>query len=248
MTLKPANDSKFKAFIDKAKKFFVVNIKGYDPQKMVAATVLFEGKKEECEADHKKILNLAKQFQGMSGGPENGMRGYLLTFLIAYVRDFAFNHKVAAESFETSVPWSGVSQLCSRVKQRMRDECVALGRDPNEIWSSFRVTQIYETGAAVYVYFCMRQGDTPREHLVEQYERVEDAARDEVMKCGGSISHHHGVGKIRKQFIGRTMPDMAIEWQKNIKDVIDPKNIFAANNTIPRSDEERAKLAAKNPF
>lgn len=43
-------------------------------------------------------------------------------------------------------------------------------------------------------------------NLIEKYEHVEDAARDETMKNGGCISHHHGVGKIRKKFISRTIP------------------------------------------
>lgn len=33
------------------------------------------------------------------------------------------------------------------------------------------------------------------------YEEIEDNARIEVMKNGGSISHHHGVGKLRKKFL-----------------------------------------------
>ena len=74
--------------------------------------------------------------------------------------------------------------------------------------------------------------------IVHQYEMVEDAARDEAMLAGGSISHHHGIGKIRKGFIQRTIPQMAIDWQKQIKDAVDPKNIFAINNTISRSEEE----------
>lgn len=110
------------------------------------------------------------------------------------------------------------------------------------------MTQIYETGAAIYVYFSLTYSEKTRGQIVEQYEHVEDAARDEVLKCGGSISHHHGVGKIRKQFIERTLPPMAIEWQRQIKEVLDPNNVFGINNTIPRSDEERAKLAAKNKF
>jgi len=48
--------------------------------------------------------------------------------------------------------------------------------------------------------------------VVHYYEVVEDAARDEVMLAGGSISHHHGIGKIRKGFIDRTLPKMAIDW------------------------------------
>lgn len=42
--------------------------------------------------------------------------------------------------------------------------------------------------------------------IVHQYEMVEDAARDEAMLAGGSISHHHGIGKIRKGFMQRTIP------------------------------------------
>ena len=81
--------------------------------------------------------------------------------------------------------------------------------------------------------------------MVAIYEHIEDAARDEVFLSGGCISHHHGVGKIRKKFIERTLPKMAIDWQKSIKDSIDPRNIFAINNTIYRSEQEKAEMHRK---
>jgi len=93
----------------------------------VACTLLFEGNRVKCEHDHKLIMELGKKYKGMRAGPENGMRGYLLTFLIAYTRDFAQNHFVAAESFETSCPWSNVSQLCKRVRTRITDESIKKG-------------------------------------------------------------------------------------------------------------------------
>ena len=55
---------------------------------------------------------------------------------------------------------------------------------------SFRVTQVYDIGAAVYVYFGFLYRGL--EDPVGAYSEIEDAARDEVMKNGGSISHHHG--------------------------------------------------------
>ena len=113
------------------------------------------------------------------------------------------------------------------------------------MWVSFRVTQIYETGAAVYVYFTLYHEGMARHDLIDRYENVEDAARDEVMKNGGCISHHHGVGKIRKKFISRTVTPNALEWQQALKNTIDPQNIFAINNTIPRSEEEVAHLQAE---
>jgi alkyldihydroxyacetonephosphate synthase len=49
---------------------------------------------------------------GIVGGSENGQKGYIMTFAIAYVRDFGTDYCFIAESFETSVPWSKVSSLC----------------------------------------------------------------------------------------------------------------------------------------
>jgi alkyldihydroxyacetonephosphate synthase len=135
-----------------------------------------------------------------------------------------------------------VSTLCSRVKKRIYSDAAKAGFPAERIWASFRVTQIYETGAAIYVYFSINHRGFARDKIVELYEQIEDGARDEVMLAGGSISHHHGVGKIRKKFIDRSIPRLAIDWQKAIKDQIDPNNIFAINNTIPRSEEEREKI------
>lgn len=47
IALKTESGSKWKDFIDKAKKYFVVHIKGFDPEKMCAGTLLFEGTTEE---------------------------------------------------------------------------------------------------------------------------------------------------------------------------------------------------------
>ena len=43
----------------------------------------------------------------------------------------------------------------------------------------------------------------------------------------------------------RTLPGMALDWQKSIKDHIDPKNVFAINNTVARSEEERERITRK---
>ena len=45
-----------------------------------------EGNKEDVESLEKRIIELAESLGGMSAGEENGKRGYLLTFVIAYIR------------------------------------------------------------------------------------------------------------------------------------------------------------------
>ena len=118
----------------------MVNIKGYEKDKLVACTLLFEGSKNEMEAKHREIMKIARKFKGMSGGAENGLRGYLLTFVIAYTRDLACDYNIAAESFETSCSWSNVSSLTKKVTKRIKDEAAKCGFTNERIWISFRVT------------------------------------------------------------------------------------------------------------
>lgn len=109
------------------------------------------------------------------------------------------------------------------------------------MWCSFRVTQLYETGAAIYVYFSIKYDHLPLEKVSDIYEQIEVASRNEVFKCGGSISHHHGVGKLRKRFMEQTYDniDMHRSMFFAIKNKMDPKNIFAVNNTLYKDDKER---------
>ena len=74
--LKPAEPSKAKRIINEIKKQYVLKIKGYKPDEMVAATCLFEGPKDICEMQEKQMFQIAKKYHGLSGGAENGIKGY----------------------------------------------------------------------------------------------------------------------------------------------------------------------------
>ena len=52
------------------------------------------------------------------------------------------------------------------------------------------------------------------------------------------MSHHHGVGKIRKRFMKRTVTPLALEMLNDVKKSIDPNNVFAINNTVYRDEAE----------
>jgi len=86
----------------------------------------------------------------------------------------------------------------------------------------------------------------PKDKTIETFEDIESEIRDEIMKQGGSISHHHGIGKIRKRFTSRTMTAPSVDIMGEIKKNLDPKNVFSTNNTIYRlPNEEADELAGK---
>jgi alkyldihydroxyacetonephosphate synthase len=64
------------------------------------------------------------------------------------------------------------------------------------------------------------------------FSDIEHKIRACFIKNGGSISHHHGVGKLRKEFMPKTISDGSIKVIQSIKKSQDPDNIFGIDNNI----------------
>lgn len=208
-------------------KWVVTKLFRYDPEKMVACTLVFEGSRTDVERQEETVYRIARQHGGMKAGGENGRRGYQLTFSIAYIRDFIMQHWLLGESFETSVPWSQTLELCENVKRRVRDEHARRGL-PGRPFISCRVTQIYPNGVCVYFYMGFLYKGVER--ASEVYAEIEAAAREEILRSGGSLSHHHGIGKLRQRFLPDIMSPAGLDWSRRTKRAIDPKNVFGSRN------------------
>lgn len=85
LILKP-EESYFGLILDGIKKFYITKIKGFDPDQMCVMTLLFEGGEKDVKINEKQIYSIASQFKGVPAGEKNGERGYMLTFVIAYIR------------------------------------------------------------------------------------------------------------------------------------------------------------------
>ncbi|KTG47853.1 hypothetical protein cypCar_00009113 [Cyprinus carpio] len=223
--LKPQVSSIFMSFLDGLKKFYITKFKGFDPHHLCVATLLFEGDRGKVLQHEKQVYDIAAKFGstsvasvfssclihhgsfsgsdgGLAAGEDNGQRGYMLTFVIAYLRDLGMDYYVIGESFETSVPWD-------------------------------RVTQTYDAGACVYFYFAFNyRGLSDPVHVYEQVEVRTHAAREEILANGGSLSHHHGVGKLRKEWMKESVSGVGLGMLKSVKEYVDPQNIFGNRNLL----------------
>jgi alkyldihydroxyacetonephosphate synthase len=231
-----------KVLKSKIEKFIVTKIKGFEPKKMVACTLVFEGTAAEVALQEKQLYGLAKKWRGIKAGAENGVRGYQLTFSIAYIRDFVMNYFLLAESFETSVSWSQALALCENVKKRLYAEHAERGL-PGRPFVTCRVTQVYQTGVCVYFYFgyYFKGLKNPSEVFAE----MEVAARQEILANGGSLSHHHGIGKLREAFLKDIKSPATLKFSQQAKRAVDPLNIFGSGNQRLGTDGEEVSSDAK---
>ena len=98
-------------------------------------------------------------------------------------------------------------------------------------WICCRITQVYDSGCCIYFYCGFTYRGLKKDPL-ETYMEIENSARDVIMRLGGSISHHHGIGKIRKRFMKNSINESGMEALRGMKKMFDPNNIFATNNLV----------------
>lgn len=86
------------SYVDSIKKMVLTKIKGYHIDKLAVATLLFEGEEEDVARQEKLIFEIASRYRGISGGAKNGERGYVLTFVIAYIRvSYSINYHIKTD-------------------------------------------------------------------------------------------------------------------------------------------------------
>lgn len=227
MSLRADASSQMVAMLKTGLSSFIKWKNGFDAKRIVCATITYEGTRKEVQRQKKAVSEIGARHGGVRLGSDVGRSGYELTFMIAYIRDFAMTYHVLGESFETFVPWSKIEAVIENTKVRIRKEH-ADRHLPGQPFIGCRVTQLYHEGACLYFYFCMNFESIKEPSKV--YSEIEHAAREEVIAHGGSVSHHHGVGKVRASFLKEMDSIPLQDAMKSLKEGMDPTNVFGARN------------------
>jgi len=228
LALKPASGRRARAR-SLVQQLMLRGIKRIDPKQMVVATIGMEGSKTEVQAQHSVLSELAARHHGFFAGASNGKRGYHLTFAIAYIRDFMTTLQVLGETLETTLPWDRIHTIIESVRaeaQRVHREY----RLPGKPFLSYRITQLYASGACVYFTYGIYTKGVDDPGAVAS--RAEDRLRQTIVRHGGAVSNHHGVGKLRSALLGSVLPPLNAEMIRALKTTIDPRNVFGAQNGV----------------
>ena len=217
----------WKAVESRIQKFVLFKVKGFDLAQVAACTILMEGSADEVRQQKRTVFGLAKRHGGISGGAANGRRGYALTFGIGYIRDFVSQFNIVGETFETSVSWNRIHDVCKGVTDELARQ-LARHKVRGSPYLSYRVTQTYHTGVCIYFTLGFSGNGLERPDLV--FDEVEQALRQKILDIGGSLSHHHGIGKIRQRFLPQIQSEASIRVLRETKKAIDPNNTFGIRN------------------
>ena len=183
-------------------------------------------------ADHdpspwmERALELCEEHGGQwdtvrSGGREGSVGAWREAFLRApYLRDTFVAMGVLSETFETAITWERFPAFHERVTGAAQEavrETYGVGT------VTCRFTHVYPDGPAPYftILAPARRGEE-----LEQWGTVKAAASDAVIEAGGTITHHHAVGRDHRPWYDRQRPDPFAAALIGAKAAVDPHGIL----------------------
>jgi alkyldihydroxyacetonephosphate synthase len=161
----------------------------------------------------------AERQAGSGGDAVSSWRGAFLG--APYMRDMLVAVGVLAETFETAITWERFAVFHERVtaaaEQAMREQCGGEGR------VFCRFTHIYPDGPAPYftVLAPARRGEE-----VEQWGAIKRAVSETILAEGGTITHHHAVGRDHRPWYDRQRPEPFAAALRGAKAAVDPRGIM----------------------
>jgi alkyldihydroxyacetonephosphate synthase len=184
----------------------------------------FESADHPVEAWMARALELAADHGGTvtrRGEGKDSVGAWRDTFLRApYLRDTFIACGVISDTFETAITWDSFPEFHASVMD-------ATARAVREVCGDGRVmcrfTHVYPDGPAPYftVLAPARRGSE-----LEQWDEIKAAASDAVIAGGGTITHHHAVGRDHRPWYDRQRPDRFADALRAVKATLDPEAIL----------------------
>jgi alkyldihydroxyacetonephosphate synthase len=165
------------------------------------------------------------------GGEARGSEGaWRDAFLRApYLRDTFVAMGVLSETFETAVTWDRLPDFVEDVRgsaEAVLREICGGGQ------VTVRLTHAYPDGAAPY-FTCLAPARRGEE--VAQWAQVKRAASEAILRAGGTITHHHAVGRDHRPWYDRQRPDPFAAALAGAKRAVDPRGILNPGVLLPQA-------------
>lgn len=182
----------------------------------------YEGTPGEVSYRRERTAATLAEMGGVYLGPEPGEKWAHGRYAAPYLRDSLLAAGATVETLETACFWSGVPRLYDAVRRAL---AAALGSP----LVMCHVSHVYGTGASLYFTVVTAQTDDP----LGQWAEAKRAAGEAIVQSGGTISHHHGVGRDHRQAYALEIGELGAEILRGIKERLDPAGILNPGVLIP---------------
>lgn len=152
--------------------------------------LVFEGESDETLADLERAVSLGRGHGGRPLGEGPAKHWMQHRYSVSYRQAPMFMAGAFVDTMEVAAPWSRLGELYENVRR-------ALGK---HVFVMAHLSHAYPDGCSIYFTFAGGGKDAAAQESA--YDAAWRAALDAAIASGGTLSHHHGVGRSKAPALG----------------------------------------------
>jgi alkyldihydroxyacetonephosphate synthase len=192
--------------------------------------LVFEGLAGEVEEDAEAASAIVRESGGTSLGEAHARTWFERRYAVSWEQSRVFRHDAFSDTLEVAAPWSSLLPLYHAMRS-------AIGRSAL-VMAHF--SHAYPDGCSIYFTFLARSREGAALELHRSLWRDALAA---ALEAGGTISHHHGVGRVRAEALAGELGAGGLRVLRALKRAWDPDGVLSPGSPLGDPSREGAPSA-----
>jgi len=196
----------------------IMNYRGYKPMKRCLFIGHSEGEKAFAKSVKKKVKKICSSRGAMYITGYPAKKWEHVRYTDPYMRDDLNDFGIMIDTLESAVTWDNLHNLHQGVrafiKGRLNTMCMTHG------------SHFYPQGTNLYFIFIAKMDD------IKEYKEFQEEIIEQIVKHGGSLSHHHGVGRMFAPWMENHLGKVQMDVLRSLKNHFDPNNIMNPGGTL----------------
>ncbi len=200
----------------------VLATQGYDLSGKACLMILgVEGQRAHVPHHVRAAMGICKRHGGFDLGRSVGQAWLRERFALPYLRDTFLGCGLMVDTLETATTWDNLAPLYAALTDALRRAIEASGV---KAYVMTHISHSYRDGASLY---CTFLGKQIAGQEIEQWWAVKRAATEAILRIGGTLSHHHGIGVDHAAWLEREHGVMGIQVLRALKATFDPQGMLS---------------------
>jgi alkyldihydroxyacetonephosphate synthase len=166
----------------------------------------------------RSVREVCRRHRGLHLTAHPMNRWYHGRFSDPYMRDVLNDYGILIDTLESGVTWEGIHTLHQGVRSFIKSF-------PNTICMT-HASHFYAQGTNLYFIVITRMQE------LSAFRNFQQGIVAKILECGGSLSHHHGVGRLMGPFMERHLGPEQMAVLKALKTHFDPHGIMNPGGTL----------------
>jgi alkyldihydroxyacetonephosphate synthase len=196
----------------------IMGFRGFVPMQRCLFIGMAEGERQFARNVKKQVKRVCRSYGAMylTGYPvRNWEHG---RYTDPYMREDLNDFGIIIDTLETGVTWDNLHRLHQGVREFIKSR-------PNTVCTAHG-SHFYPQGTNLYFIFILKMED------VGQYRAFHQGIVEAILKHHGSLSHHHGVGKMLAPWVEEHLGTLQMNVLRAVKEYFDPENIMNPGGTL----------------